>query len=122
MRGLYCLCAFGVLTSASHAAPKIPLKDGDYGIGSCSDSSMSNSMGIYTLDNGEQFIAPEPKLKQQCHPTKIIVRGKTYSGSAQCAAEINEIPQFHYYFKYTLLDNRTFISEGKTYNWCTEHR
>jgi hypothetical protein len=122
MRGLCCVCVLGVLTTAAYAAPKIPLKDGDYGTRSCSNHSIGNGIRIYTLDNDEQFIAPKANLKQQCHPTKIIVRGKNYAGSAQCAAKMHEIPQFHYYFEYNLLNNHSFISDGKTYHWCAEHR
>jgi hypothetical protein len=110
------------LTTAAYAAPKIPLKDGDYRTRSCSNHSIGNGIRIYTLDNDEQFIAPKANLKQQCHPTKIIVRGKNYAGSAQCAAKMHEIPQFHYYFEYNLLNNHSFISDGKTYHWCAEHR
>jgi hypothetical protein len=108
------------------AANSLPLRKGDYNSGSCSDRSILTSMGIYrsgNVDSGKQFIAANAEGNAYCYPTTLKIQGNVYSGVAKCDQGTRiPGPTETYRFSYTILNDTTFVSKGKTYKWCAESR
>lgn len=124
-RSLLTILAIGVSASIAEAAT-LPLRDGEYGSGACSDwPYLMESIGLYTRSGGGgRFLTPGADGNDgYCTIGKLKVEGTRYSGTAKCTDGGKlDLPSGPYHFSYEIIDNKTFVSRGKTYRWCSEHR
>jgi hypothetical protein len=115
--------------SAAYAAQKLPLREGEYTSGLCNGSpDYLTTIGVHTLTLGPQVgmqsLSPAAEGQDgSCVIRRLKVSGNAYSGSTPCDSGTRmSLPTGTYRFSYTIIDNATFISKGKTYRWCAEHR
>lgn len=122
------------LTAAPHSAPMpemaLPLIQGEYTSGRCANPpDILHSIGVYTLTDGpnagRQFLSPTAEgIDGFCTlKGEIKAAGNVYSGAPSCdSGGRASIDIGRYRFSYQIINNKTFISNGKTYSWCVAHR
>jgi hypothetical protein len=128
MRIALAALAIGLIGGAAHGAT-LPLEDGDYTRGKCVEgrSDISESIGLYTLtegkNRGRRFLSPDGESQDgYCLLNRVTASGNRVSGSAPCKAGNLEIASGTYRFTYDVINSRSFVSRGRTYQWCAEHR
>jgi hypothetical protein len=121
-------------TLAPHSAalpdPALPLTQGEYTDGRCANPpDVLRSIGIYALTDGpnagRQFISPTAEgIDGFCYlKGGLKVSGNVYSGTPSCDSGGRASTDIgRYRFSYQIINNKTFISNGKTYSWCVAHR
>lgn len=113
--------AAGANSGVSHAASALPLRNGEYAT-SCAGGvpNILTSIGYY--DGG---LSPQAEGQDgYCLAKKVTIKGQVYSGSSKCVSGGTRIqyPAGTYRFSYTILNDTTFVSKGKTYHWCSPGR
>lgn len=104
------------------AAGRLPLRDGEYSSKPCNGvPELENSFGFY--DGSITPVAEGLDINYFCKISKLAVAGSAYTGSAVCDVDLRvRWPTRRYNFSFTIADNSTFVSKGKTYRWCAPHR
>ena len=117
------------LTLASALAATLPLEDGNYTRGRCQggSSDITESIGVYTIKEGPhkgRVLSPDGEgLYGYCYIGKIDASSGRFSGSAKCRSGTRiETSEGTYRFTYQVLNNRSFVSKGRTYVWCASGR
>jgi hypothetical protein len=120
--------AAALFTSTEAGAATLPLQDGEYTRGACKGGSdITESIGIYTLTSpqrGTRVLSPNGDGQDgYCKFGDLRAVGNRYSGDAECSSGTRiDSPTGTYRFAYDVIDNKTFISRGKTYRWCAKGR
>lgn len=120
------LAATLVATGAS-AADRLPLRDGDYNSVACGRPGRSTGAGDILSSIGLYSGTLSPRGEDRdgyCRIGRVRVEGNVYSGTARCetGGSGGVSPDGTYAFRYRILDETTFVSNGKTYRWCAPHR
>jgi hypothetical protein len=115
------IAAAAVANSAiSYAASGLPLRNGEYAA-SCTGGvpDILTSIGYY---NGS--LSPQAEGQDgYCPAKKVTTKGQVYSGSSKCDSGTRmQLPTGTYRFSYTILNDTSFVSKGKTYHWCSPGR
>jgi hypothetical protein len=118
-----CVIAAGAVANSgvSHAASGLPLRNGEYAT-SCAGGlpNILTSIGHY-----DAILFPHAEGQDgSCPGKKVTIKGQVYSGSFKCSDIGTRIqsPSGTYRFSYTILNDTTFVSKGKTYHWCSPGR
>lgn len=129
MRVLGLVLPVGLLMASAAHADKLPLKSGEYSNVACTARpDIMTTIGIYVLSDGPrkgtQSLSPQGEGQDgYCSVGRLKVSGKVHSGSAKCESGTRmALPTGTYTFSYTIVDDSTFTSRGKTYRWCAAHR
>lgn len=133
MRSCFSHLASVLLLSAAYSpslsAASLPLRDGNYTSGVCKNrSEITESIGLYTLTSGpkrgQRFLTPDAEgAFGSCYLSTIHVAANRFSGIAKCSlSERTEIARVPYRFIFEIINSSSFISRGKFYKWCLEHR
>ncbi|MCZ0735523.1 hypothetical protein [Phreatobacter sp. AB_2022a] len=120
------LAAALVATGAS-AADRLPLRDGDYNSVACGPPGRGTGAGDILSSIGLYSGTLSPRGEDRdgyCRIGRVRVEGNVYSGTARCetGGSGGVSPDGTYAFRYRILDETTFVSNGKTYRWCAPHR
>jgi hypothetical protein len=119
---LSCVIAAAAVANSgvSHAASGLPLRNGEYAT-SCAGGvpDILTSIGYY-----DGRLSPQAEGQGgYCPAKKVTIKGQVYSGSSKCDSETRmQLPTGTYRFSYTILNDTTFVSKGKTYHWCSPGR
>jgi hypothetical protein len=107
-------------SGVSHAASGLPLRNGEYAT-SCAGGvpDILTSIGYY-----DGKLSPQAEGQDGYCPVKIVtIKGQVYSGKSKCDSGTRMLlPTGTYRFGYTILNDTTFVSKGKTYHWCSAGR
>ncbi len=111
-------------------ATHLPLLPGEYSTGRCTTPpDGARSIGLYTFtdgpSSGRQFLSPTADgMFGVCTLAEpLSVTGNVYSGAPACESGGRASTDMgRYRFSFQVLDEKTFISNGKTYAWCAAHR
>ena len=121
--------ATSVLAASSAVGATLPLIDGEYTRGKCAGvPDIMESIGLYTttdgVQKGQRSLSPNGDGQGgYCALGRINVAGANFSGSAECRSGTRiDTYEGTYRFSYQILNNRTFISKGKKYVWCSAGR
>lgn len=117
-------------SDATQQTPRLPLVSGEYSTGRCTTPPDSaRSIGLYTYTDGRfagrQFLSPtaDGMLGFCTLADPLSVAGNVYSGAPACESGGRAASDMgRYRFSYQILDDKTFVSNGKTYAWCAAHR
>ena len=112
------------------SAPRLPLATGEYSTGRCTTPpDAARSIGLYTYTDGRfagrQFLSPtgDGMLGFCTLAEPLSVAGNVYSGAPACESGGRASSDMgRYRFSFQILDDKTFVSNGKTYAWCAAHR
>ena len=125
------LLALTMLLPSTALGASLPLIDGEYTRGKCQGHpDILESMGIYTVDagpdKGQRILAPDGEEGEEgksCVARKITSSDNTFSGTTKCAEGVRgDFDAGTYRFSYQVLNDRTFISKGKKYVWCSKSK
>ena len=120
----------GSAPAAPQAAGRLPLVPGEYSVGRClTPPDAARSIGLYTFPDGRfagrQFLSPAAEgmfgICTLAEP--LTVAGNIYSGAPSCESggrASSDLGRFR--FSFQVVDEKTFVSKGKTYAWCAAHR
>ena len=129
MRNIILGLLFATLVLSSALGATLPLVDGDYTRGRCTggSSDILESIGVYTIKEGPhkgRVLSPDGEgLYGYCYIGKLDTSSGRFSGSAKCRSGTRiDTSEGIYRFTYHVLNDRTFVSKGKTYVWCAPHR
>jgi len=118
-----------LIVGPAFAKNVLPLQEGRYNFGKCPGPT-SEEIGIFSFakSDGQHINPTSDGIDVACDIEKISVSENIYSGSAVCLKRIwaglfDDKPISvkrvgTYKFSFKILNNRTFISKGKTYKWC----
>ena len=117
-----CLIAAAAVANygVSHAASRLPLRNGEYAT-SCAGGVPDTLTSIGYYDGS---LNPEAEGQSgYCPAEKVAIKGQVYSSSSKCKSGTRmQLPTGTYRFSYTILNDTTFVSKGKTYHWCSPGR
>ncbi|QTL03497.1 hypothetical protein J5J86_22665 [Aquabacter sp. L1I39] len=116
--------------AASQPVTRLPLAPGEYSTGPCTaPPDAVRSIGLYIFTDGRfagrQFLSPAAEgMFGVCTLAEpLSVAGNVYSGAPACESGGRASSDLgRYRFSFQILDEKTFISNGKTYAWCAAHR